>query len=480
MRVLMLPTPEPEDAISSGIGRYVGILERHIRENVEIIHLPGAPHAEDRPREKTAPSGGGHAASRRLWQGWVPPVCRLMAGYVSDTIRLARLIRPFRDKVDLIHVNHVGCEVHTIAAKLAGFSNVVATIHNLPGEGAWAGHWFRRLVERLSFACANQLISVSHATYDAWSERMGLRNDKVTVIHNGMDVSKSELLDKPEARRRLHIPECAVVFGICARLHPMKGHGVLLEAFARLVKEYNDHDGVFIQVPPRNSAADTAATTEEGMGEEIEREAPVVTGVSPVKTDVEKDAAGDGGYYKRESEAGGRTSCAPFHVRGSDEPRPPEEFKGPSLLLLIAGDGPEQGNIESQIKELGLTGHVRMLGRIRDVMEFMRALDVHVLPSVTLESLPFSVVEAMFAGVPSIVSDVGGAKEIVQAANGGVVVPKGDVGALKTAMRMYSGDKEGRRDAGWRSADYAKTRMTGAIMAHETLVVYKKAMRMAR
>jgi glycosyltransferase involved in cell wall biosynthesis len=414
MRVLMLPKPEPEDGITSGIGRYVGIVERHLKADVEIVHLPGAPHAEDRPREKARVPGEIPDARLIHMRRWVPPVFKLITGYVGDTIRLARLIRPYRNKVDLIHVSHVGCEIHTIAAKLAGFRKVVATIHNLPGEGAWAEHWFRRLVERLSFACAAQLISVSQATYDAWRERIGLRNDKVTVIHNGMDISDTELPDKQEARHRFSIPENIFVFGICARLHPMKGHRVLLEAFARLIKE------------------------RELLGCPVDK----LLGESP-------------------------SGSLPSATQ-----QPSNSTTG--LLLLIAGDGPEQANIEAKIKDLGLAGHVRMLGRIQDVMGFMRTLDVHLLPSVTLESLPFSVVEAMFAGVPSIVSDVGGAKEIVRGADGGLVVPKGNVEALANAMRYFSGDKVERDEAGQRSAAYAHSNLTGKLMAHETLAVYRK------
>jgi len=418
MRVLMLPKPEPADAVTSGIGRYVGILEKHFGDDVEVFHLPGAPHEEDRrlfrPVEPIrSPMGGRSGGIRKL----IPQSLRLLAGYVHDIINLAGALRPLRNKVDLIHVNRVGCEIQTIAAKLAGFRRIVATIHNLPGEDATAQHGLRRWIERLSFSCADQLISVSEATYEAWGQRIGLNRNKVTVIHNGIDVTGQGLPTKQDARCQLGVPENALVFGICARLHPMKGHSVLLAAFAHLLKEFE-------QKPVKPAKEGQKALVSSSSRSDV----------CGLMSDV--------------------SSC----------------------LLLIAGDGPEQANIEAKIKELGIADHVRMLGRIQNVMGFMRALDVHVLPSVTLESMPFSVVEAMFAGVPSIVSDVGGAKEVVQASNGGEVVPKGDVDPLAKGMLDWACDSLRRDAAGVRCVTYARENLTGAGMTEVTLNVYRKVL----
>jgi len=407
VRILMIPKPEPADAVTSGIGRYVGILEKHFGSDVEIVHLPGAPHEEDRPaktgekRDYVVVEGRVHKTIGML-QRVVPSSCFLLFGYLRETVRLARKLRPFRGKVDIIHVNRVGCEIQTIAARLAGFRRVVATIHNLPGEEAAAQHWLRCRIEKLSFFCADHLISVSEATYEAWEKRIGLRRDKVTIIHNGIDVRECDLPDKQEARRRLGISDNTIVIGICARLHPMKGHGVLLDAFAKLLR---------------------------------------------------------------------KRRLSGYQVDGVSSSEPVAD-----LLLLIAGDGPEQANIEAKIKELDIADKVRMLGRIQDVMGFMRALDLHVLPSVTLESMPFSVVEAMFAGVPSIVSDVGGAKEVILASGGGQVVHKEDVDALWYGMQDWAYDTLRCNAAGGRCSAYAREKLTGSGMTNATIKVYRQAL----
>ena len=385
MRVLVIPKPEPVGSVTSGIGRYVGILVRHLGPDVEIVHLPGAPHAEDQPRVPDPKAPVHHGSWRQRLRSVIPPTVRLAVGYARDTCRMAALMSPFRSQVDVVHINRVGCEIQTIAARLAGFRHVVTTIHNLPGEDAAAGQWFRRLVERLSFACAGRLISVSEATYEAWRDRIGLRHDRVTVIHNGIDPVEGAASERQAARRSFGLSDDALVFGICARLHPMKGHPVLLQAFARL-----------------------------------------------------------------------KNDC-------------------PAARLLIAGDGPEEAAVQQLVRQLGLSEFVQLLGYVRDPQPFLAAIDVSVLPSVTLESLPFTVVEAMAAAVPSIVSDVGGAKEIVGASGGGCVVPKGDVEALAAAMRAYASDAVRRREEGHRSAAYAREFLTGEMMAQATLAVYRRA-----
>jgi glycosyltransferase involved in cell wall biosynthesis len=146
----------------------------------------------------------------------------------------------------------------------------------------------------------------------------------------------------------------------------------------------------------------------------------------------------------------------------------------PASRLLIAGAGPEEPSIRALIERLGLGSAVTMLGHVDDPLAFLVGLDVHVLPSVTLESLGYSVVEAMHAGVPSVVSDVGGAKEIIGASGGGLIVGARDVEALAAALCQYVEHPEERRQAGERARRYAQEHLTAERMALLTAGVYRK------
>ena len=73
--------------------------------------------------------------------------------------------------------------------------------------------------------------------------------------------------------------------------------------------------------------------------------------------------------------------------------------------LFMAGDGPLRTNIETEVRDLGISNRVRMPGLLSDVPAHMAHLfDVHVLPSLS-EGLPVVAIEAAAAGLYSILSD---------------------------------------------------------------------------
>ena len=84
----------------------------------------------------------------------------------------------------------------------------------------------------------------------------------------------------------------------------------------------------------------------------------------------------------------------------------------------------------------------------------------------------YSVVEAMFHGVPSIVSDVGGMKELIRASTGGQVVAAGDVNAMAAAMTNFVTNKSLQVRMGSAARDYASRELTADKMAELTVRVY--------
>jgi glycosyltransferase involved in cell wall biosynthesis len=83
----------------------------------------------------------------------------------------------------------------------------------------------------------------------------------------------------------------------------------------------------------------------------------------------------------------------------------------PGALILIGGEGPLRGALESLIRELGVQDRIKLLGAItgREVELYMRACDVFCLPSVQ-KSEAFGIVqlEAMRAGRPVVSSRLQG------------------------------------------------------------------------
>lgn len=99
-----------------------------------------------------------------------------------------------------------------------------------------------------------------------------------------------------------------------------------------------------------------------------------------------------------------------------------------NLYFLLAGDvypGNEYlyEKLNKIIGQEGLEGRVFNLGYREDITPILNALDIFVLPSILPDPLPTVVLEAMAAGKPVIATDLGGAREMVDNRNTGVLVP---------------------------------------------------------
>ncbi|MBV8206221.1 MAG: glycosyltransferase [Acidobacteria bacterium] len=105
----------------------------------------------------------------------------------------------------------------------------------------------------------------------------------------------------------------------------------------------------------------------------------------------------------------------------------------PELRLQIVGGGVLQQELLSLARELGLNGNFEFCGEQRDVAPFLLNADAFVMSSVS-EGLPVSLIEAMSAGLPLIVTDAGGMGEVVKLARAGIIVPPGSQEALAAAM----------------------------------------------
>ncbi len=114
--------------------------------------------------------------------------------------------------------------------------------------------------------------------------------------------------------------------------------------------------------------------------------------------------------------------------------------------LTIVGDGVDRGRVEGAVAETGLAD-VRLLGERDDVPDHLAAADVFVLSSLS-EGLPMSVLEAMAAGLPLVLTRVGGMPELVTDGENGRLVPAGDPVALADAIDGLARDVALRRAFG--------------------------------
>jgi glycosyltransferase involved in cell wall biosynthesis len=126
-------------------------------------------------------------------------------------------------------------------------------------------------------------------------------------------------------------------------------------------------------------------------------------------------------------------------------PRVLESFR--DVLFLLAGDGPHRTRFEDAVRQKGLGGAVRFLGRRDDVPELLAVASLVVLPSLA-ESFGFVLVEAMSVGVPVVASATGGVPEVVEDGGNGLLVPPGQALPLAEAILALLRNPDRRRSLG--------------------------------
>ena len=113
--------------------------------------------------------------------------------------------------------------------------------------------------------------------------------------------------------------------------------------------------------------------------------------------------------------------------------------------LIIVGEGPEKENLKFKIKNLNLSGNVILEPWTDDLASYYKTADLFLLTS-NYEGYGMAVVEAMAAGCPVIMTDVGLANEILVDKKGGLVIPVGDKKKLIKAVSNLMENPDLRND----------------------------------
>lgn len=126
--------------------------------------------------------------------------------------------------------------------------------------------------------------------------------------------------------------------------------------------------------------------------------------------------------------------------------------------LVVAGDGPQRGELEEEAARLGLAPRVRFLGFVEHPEEVMGASDAVVVPSLWQEAFGRVVAEAMGQGVPVVASRVGGMGELFTHGAEGLYVEPGNAQQLTEALADLAADEGRRRAMGERARRLAAER----------------------
>ncbi len=139
------------------------------------------------------------------------------------------------------------------------------------------------------------------------------------------------------------------------------------------------------------------------------------------------------------------------------------ELPGDTVLLLI-GRGEDEGALRELAHARGVAGRVHFLGSLdHDLLPLvLSTADAMVLPSAS-EGLANAWVEALACGTPLVITDAGGAREVVTGPAAGVIVAR-DPQAIAAGVRLILDNPPAREDTA-AMADRFSWQANGAALA---------------
>ncbi|MDD5547590.1 MAG: glycosyltransferase [Candidatus Pacebacteria bacterium] len=117
----------------------------------------------------------------------------------------------------------------------------------------------------------------------------------------------------------------------------------------------------------------------------------------------------------------------------------------PKTGLVIAGSGPEENKLKVMVEKSGLNNNVVFEPWTKDLASYYKSADLFILTS-NYEGYGLVVEEAMIAGLPVVMTDVGLAGEIVKNEINGIIVPVGDADRLINAVNLLLENGEKRKN----------------------------------
>lgn len=114
-------------------------------------------------------------------------------------------------------------------------------------------------------------------------------------------------------------------------------------------------------------------------------------------------------------------------------------------VLVIVGGGPREFHLKDLARSLAIEDKVIFTGHVDDAFRYLKALDVFVLPSGTMEAFGMVLLEAMLARLPVISSNAPGPAEVV--GDCAVTFEAGDETALAVCVDRVYRMSDAERDA---------------------------------
>lgn len=146
--------------------------------------------------------------------------------------------------------------------------------------------------------------------------------------------------------------------------------------------------------------------------------------------------------------------------------------KQPEIMIVLLGDGKEKANLQLRAAEMNLENVSFISSVPKDEMaDALAAADVCIAILKPIEMYktvyPNKVFDYMAAGRPVILAIDGVIREVVEAAQGGVIVPPGDPESLGNAIRLLADDRQKCEFLGQNGRRYVESHFDRAVVAEK-------------
>jgi len=141
--------------------------------------------------------------------------------------------------------------------------------------------------------------------------------------------------------------------------------------------------------------------------------------------------------------------------------------------LIIIGEGEERPKLSALIKKLSLENRVYLAG-FHTAAPLLKAIDIFVLPSIK-EGLPYVLIEAGLASLPTVASNLPGNQDIVKTGETGLLVEPTATN-FATTLQMLVRDEGMRRRLGQAHKAFVEQTFSVNRMCRETFSLYDSKM----
>lgn len=146
--------------------------------------------------------------------------------------------------------------------------------------------------------------------------------------------------------------------------------------------------------------------------------------------------------------------------------------RGVHITYAIMSEGELKGQLTQYIAERNLGQTVTLLGFVPEGARHYQNFDIFFLPS-KKEGLPYVLIEAGYAGLPVVASNVGGIPEIVEDGVSGILKKSSDTAGFAVALVELARSKELRAKLGQNLKEKVERDFTLEQMINKTIAIYK-------